>query len=301
MQIRALMYFDELVRTSSMRQAAENLSVAPTAVSRQIENLEEFFGTPLVERSARGVTLTAAGELLATRAGRTLRELEHVQQLIEDLKGLERGRVTIFANGAIVASLLTPALAEFGRSYPNIRFEVIITSARQAIEAVNSAQADMALTLFAPATTEAKVIARSEIGYDVIASSRHTLAGLKEVTLRELARHTLALPEKSFGFRQSFDAAAGRQGLTIEPAFTVSALEMLKELVQSDMAVTLLPRLSVRREIEAGALTAIKLAAESAIRTHAELSIAPDRQLSFAAAKLSGFIEDFMRSQLKAR
>ncbi len=40
MQIRALMYFDELVRTNSMRQAAENLDVAPTAVSRQIENLE---------------------------------------------------------------------------------------------------------------------------------------------------------------------------------------------------------------------------------------------------------------------
>ena len=296
MQIRALMYFDELVRTNSMRQAAENLNVAPTAVSRQIENLEDYFGTPLVERSARGVTLTAAGELLAARAGRTLRELEHVQQLIEDLKGLERGRVTIFANGAIVASLLTPALAEFSKTYPSIRFEVMITSARQAVEAVNSARADMALTLFAPQMTEAKVIARSEIAYEVIASSRHALGGRKEVTLRELARHALALPEISFGFRQAFDAAAERQGLTFEPAFTVSALEMLKELVLSDMAATLLPRLSVRRELEAGTLTAIPLASESTIRTHAELSIAPDRQLSFAAAKLSGFIEEFMRS-----
>ena len=94
MQIRALIYFDELVRTNSMRQAAENLNVAPTAISRQIENLEHHFGTQLVERSARGVTLTAAGELLAARAGRTLRELEHVHQLIEDLKGLQRGRVS---------------------------------------------------------------------------------------------------------------------------------------------------------------------------------------------------------------
>jgi DNA-binding transcriptional LysR family regulator len=83
MQLRALMYFDELVRTSSMRQAAENLNVAPTAISRQIENLEYHFGAPLVERSARGVKLTAAGELLAARAGRTLRELDHVGQLIE--------------------------------------------------------------------------------------------------------------------------------------------------------------------------------------------------------------------------
>ena len=58
MQIRALIYFDELVRTNSMRHAAENLNVAPTAISRQIENLEYHFGTPLVERSARGIKLT---------------------------------------------------------------------------------------------------------------------------------------------------------------------------------------------------------------------------------------------------
>lgn len=61
MHLRALMYFDELVRTNSMRAAAENLGVAPTAISRQIENLEEHFGTQLVERSSRGVKLTAAG------------------------------------------------------------------------------------------------------------------------------------------------------------------------------------------------------------------------------------------------
>ncbi|SEH79629.1 regulatory helix-turn-helix protein, lysR family [Rhizobium tibeticum] len=71
MQIRALMYFDELVRTNSMRQAAENLNVAPTAISRQIENLEYHFGAPLVERSARGVKLTAAVScLLPVRVGR---------------------------------------------------------------------------------------------------------------------------------------------------------------------------------------------------------------------------------------
>ncbi|MGO8484873.1 hypothetical protein AB9F39_37455, partial [Rhizobium leguminosarum] len=71
--------------------------------------------------SARGVKLTAAGELLAARAGRTLRELDHVQQLIEDLKGLQRGRVSIYDNGATVANLLAPALAEFSLKYPKLR------------------------------------------------------------------------------------------------------------------------------------------------------------------------------------
>ncbi len=173
MQLRALMYFDELVRTNSMRAAAENLNVAPTAISRQIENLEHYFGAPLVERSNRGIKLTAAGELLAARAGKTLRELEHVQQLIDDLEGLKRGKVVIYANGATVANLLAPVLAQFSLKYPKLRFEVAITSARQAIDALANAEADLVVTLFAPKMPGVKVRLRSEITYDLIVAASH--------------------------------------------------------------------------------------------------------------------------------
>lgn len=301
MQIRALMYFDELVRTNSMRQAAENLNVAPTAISRQIENLEYHFGAPLVERSARGVKLTAAGELLAARAGRTLRELDHVGQLIEDLKGLQRGKVSIYANGATVANLVAPALAEFSLKYPKLRFEVTITSARQAIEAVNSAEADIAVTLFAPPMSGTKVRLRSEIAYDLITSPKHAAATRQEIQLKELVDYALALPDQSFGFRQAFDALLEREGLALEPVFVTSSLEMLKELVLSGAATTLLPALTVRREIEAGQLCAIPFGGKAGIRTHVDLCVAPDRQLSFAATKLLDFIERFMRERADAR
>ncbi|CAN7550901.1 LysR family transcriptional regulator [Rhizobium sp. LjRoot258] len=301
MQIRALMYFDELVRTNSMRQAAENLNVAPTAISRQIENLEYHFGAPLVERSARGVKLTAAGELLAARAGRTLRELDHVGQLIEDLKGLQRGRVSIYANGATVANLLAPALAEFSLKYPKLRFEVAITSARQAIEAVNGAEADIAVTLFAPPLSGTKVRLRSEIAYDLIVAPTHPGADRAEIPLKDIAEYSLALPDQSFSFRQAFDARIEKEGLNVEPVFVTSSLEMLKELVLSGAAVTLLPALTVRREIEAGQLRAIPLAGKNAIRTYVDLCVAPDRQLSFAATKLVDFIERFMRERAEGR
>ncbi|MBB3136087.1 DNA-binding transcriptional LysR family regulator [Rhizobium pisi] len=301
MQIRALMYFDELVRTNSMRQAAENLNVAPTAISRQIENLEYHFGAPLVERSARGVKLTAAGELLAARAGRTLRELDHVQQLIEDLKGLERGHVSIYANGATVTNLLAPALAEFSLKYPKLRFTVTIASARQAVDAVSSAEADIAVTLFAPAMSGTKIRLRSEIAYDLIVTPQHPAAALAEIPLRKLVDYALALPEQSFGFRQAFDALIAKEGLSLDPVFVTSSLEMLKELVLSGAAATLLPALTVRREIEAGQLSAIPLAGKKGIRTHVDLCVAPDRQLSFAATKLIDFIETFMRDRTNLR
>ncbi|XUY26403.1 LysR family transcriptional regulator [Agrobacterium sp. rho-8.1] len=294
MNLRALMYFDELVRTSSMRAAAENLNVAPTAVSRQIDNLEEYFGAPLVERSSRGVTLTAAGQLLAERAGKTLRELGHVHQLIDDLKGLERGRATIYSNGATVASLLAPALSQFAQAYPKLRFEVHITSARQAIDALVSSQADIAITLFAPKTTEVKILAKREICYDVILPADHPLAARTSISLKELANMPLALPEKTFAARQAFDALFTQAGVALDPVFTASSLELLRELVLDHAAVTLLPALAVARDIKSGQMVAIPLSGSKGVRTQIELCVAPERDLSFAAATLSRFIETFM-------
>jgi DNA-binding transcriptional LysR family regulator len=288
------MYFDELVRTSSMRAAAENLNVAPTAVSRQIENLEHYFGTALVERSNRGIRLTAAGELLAARAGRTLRELEHVHQLIDDLQGLQRGKVTLYANGATVANLLAPVLAQFSLRYPKLRFEVAITSARQAIEALASAEADLVVTLFAQKMAGVKVRLRSEITYDLIASVKHPAAGRPEITLKEIAALPLALPDKSFGARQAFEEQFAKLGIELDPVFVTGSLEMLKELVLREAAVTLLPALTVQREVDLGLLAAIPIAAGKGVRTAIDLCVAPDRQLSYAAGKLVDFIEAFM-------
>ncbi len=294
MNLRALLYFDELVRTNSMRAAADNLDVAPTAISRQIENLEQHFGAELVERSNRGVKLTAAGALLAAHAGRTLRELEHVSQLIDDLKGLRSGRVAIHANGAAVATLLAPVLAEFSLDYPQIRVEVTITSARAAVEALGSAEADLAVTLFSPKMSGVTVRMRSEITYDALMQAQHPAAGKGEISLAELAALPLALPDKSFAARQAFDALFEREGLALDPVFVTGSMEMLRELVVRGAAVTLLPAHSLRREVETGLAVAVPVAAGKAVKTPMELCVSPERPLSFAAARLAETIERFM-------
>ena len=294
MNLRALLYFDELVRTSSMRAAAENLNVAPTAVSRQIENLEEYFGAQLVERSNRGIRLTAAGRLLAERAGKTLRELDHVHQLIDDLKGLQGGKVVLYANGATVANVIAPVLAEFSLRHPRLRFEVTISSAREAMEALAAGVADIAVTLFAPPLAGVKVRLSSEVAYDAILSRQHPLSKVKEITLAELMELPLALPDRGFAARQAIDDLFAHEKLEPDPLFVTSSLDMLKELVLRGAAVTLLPELAVRREVEAGLLSAVSLAEGKAVRTAIDLCVSPDRQLTAAAKALVEFIESYM-------
>lgn len=296
MNLRALMYFSELVRSNSMREVAEKFNVAPTAVSRQIENLEEHFGAPLLERSARGVTLTAAGEILAQQAGKTLREMDHVQQLIGDLSGLKSGRIRIYANGAAVAHLLAPVLVRFSLQYPDLRYEVNITSAAQAMEALASAKADIAISLFAPRQPDFKVRSRIQVSYDAILPKDHQLAKKPELELVDLLPYPLALPDQAFAARQAIDEVAARADLELDPVFVTGSLEMLKELVLAGAALTLLPKLAVLRDVEEGQMLAVPFVSHQQVTTEIDLCVAPDRPLSIAAETFACFIEEFMLS-----
>jgi molybdenum-dependent DNA-binding transcriptional regulator ModE len=85
--LRFLRYFDEVARTGSIRQAAERLHVAPSAVNRRIQDLEDELGVPLFERLPRGMRLTAAGELFVQYVRGRASALDQVRSEIEELQG----------------------------------------------------------------------------------------------------------------------------------------------------------------------------------------------------------------------
>src|SRR5215204_6436306 len=90
--LRFLRYVDEVARAGSIRKAAERLHVTASAVNRRVMDLEEELGAPLFERRARGVRLTAAGELFVRYIREQAGDVERMRSQIEDLKGLPAAR-----------------------------------------------------------------------------------------------------------------------------------------------------------------------------------------------------------------
>jgi DNA-binding transcriptional LysR family regulator len=84
--LRFLRYVDEVARAGSIRKAAEQLHVTASAVNRRVMDLEEELGAPLFERRARGVRLTAAGELFVRYIREQSGDVERMKSQIEDLK-----------------------------------------------------------------------------------------------------------------------------------------------------------------------------------------------------------------------
>ena len=300
MQLKAITYFNELVRSRSIRQASEKLGVSPTAISRQLENLEHYFGAPLVTRGARGIILTAAGELLASRSQSMIRELGNTRQTIDDLRGLKRGNVDIHVNGAAINAILAPALSDFYRLYPGISISVIVSSAQEAKNTVIDGNTDMAITMFSPQDPKVDVRFRIPVRHEVIMSPDHPLAAFSEITLEEIRKHPIAMPDNSFGIRLNFDQRQRTANLEpIEAIFTTSSLELQKELALHGTAVLILPAISVIREIKSGELVVRPFVAPSEIKTELQLGRSKTAIPSFAAAKLAEFLEEFFPMQVR--
>ncbi|KGS03011.1 LysR family transcriptional regulator [Burkholderia sp. ABCPW 111] len=241
MQLRTLRYFQELAHCASLRKASERLHVAPTAISRQIEQLEHHFGAPLLERGPRGIRLTAEGEFLAERIDSVLRELDEVKTLISARRNLDVGSVSVYASEGIVSGLLAPVLAEFTRRHPRIRFDITVASAQHTLDALCQGRADLGVGFYLPHRADVEILDAVDLSHRVLVPPTHPLSARARVTLAELVDQPLAIPDAAFGVRQALERIAKRSGVTLEPLFTTCSLETQKALARQGAALLILP------------------------------------------------------------
>ncbi|WP_323990760.1 LysR family transcriptional regulator [Nguyenibacter sp. L1] len=294
MQIRALRLLVELAEARSIRQVARRHGLSATAIVRQIDQIEHFFGTPLFERDERGIRVTEAGRLVAERARAVLFQIDDIHALLDDMRGLRRGQITIQVSGGVVAGLVSPMMHDLQTHHPGLRFSVAVSSAAEVIAAIRAGRAELGVTMFVPDDARPLIRMSRPITHAAIVGPNHPLAGRDAVGMRDLAAQRLALPDPSFGLRQWLERAASRIGVRLDPVFVTASLDMQRELAIRDAAVLVLPPSCCRREIDAGLLRAVPLAADCAIDTTLDIACQPGRRLPFAARAFMRAIERVM-------
>lgn len=122
--IASLQAFACAARTLSFKQAARELHVSPSALSRQIQGLEEHLGTPLFARRNPGLSLTAAGRRYLGTAERVLAELREAERAVGRRRA---GPLRVSALESFSAQWLVPHLPEFEARHPDIGLEIEAT------------------------------------------------------------------------------------------------------------------------------------------------------------------------------
>lgn len=113
----SLRAFVEVARSASFKRAAAALHLSPSALSRQIQRLEEQLGTPLFVRQNPGVELTDAGRRYLEKVGPLLRELARAGDALTDSV---QGPLRVSALESFSARWLVPHLPDFESSHPDI-------------------------------------------------------------------------------------------------------------------------------------------------------------------------------------
>lgn len=286
MQTNVLRYFLEIARCQSIRQAAEELNIAASALSRHISNLEYEFGVALFERHARGLRLTAAGEVFAAGARQTLRQIERIRSEIDDLRDLRRGHVTIYAVEGVVADFLLPVLADFSKTYPQITYDVVVTGTQDVIDALIEDRGDIGIAFNPQPNGDIDVAYEAKHPVYVIVAKGHPLATRSALTIKEFSSQPLGLPDRSFGIRRLLDQTAAQQGISLKPSLTINSIEMAKAYARSGMGLTVLPAFAVVRECAAGELVAIQIRDAGLTNATVTLCTHRDRGLSSAGQRL---------------
>jgi DNA-binding transcriptional LysR family regulator len=145
--------FEAVARHLNFRAAAEELSLTQSAVSRQIQALEDEVGTALFLRHTRAVELTSAGSILLRASNLALEKIDAAVRLIRQSAGRRSVAITTWASFA--SMWLIPRLEAFQREHPDIDIRIDATDA--AVD-LATADVDLAIRYAAPETIAAGAV-----------------------------------------------------------------------------------------------------------------------------------------------
>ena len=120
-----LKIFHAVAEAGSFTGATVNLNLSQSAISRQIQSLEQDLKVQLFERHARGLTLTENGEYVFKTAHEVISKLKDVETSLGDQKNKPSGKLTITTVRSFGTHWLTPRIQEFMQINPEIEVELI--------------------------------------------------------------------------------------------------------------------------------------------------------------------------------
>lgn len=188
--LTTLAAFETAARHLSFKNAAQELSVTPGAVSHQIKALEGELGTALFRRKHRGVELTEDGESLFDALASSFAK---VSQCLMSLQERNNGnKVTIGSTSAVASLWLSPSVVRFWRAYP----DVDVNQSIQDEQSLNSPQIDLYIRYGRSLDTR---LSQTELFRDhlIPVSSRSVAERLKGCDVSDLARERLIHLESS--------------------------------------------------------------------------------------------------------
>lgn len=235
--LRIYRYIDEIARTGSIRQAAEQLSITPSALNRRVIGLEQELGVEIFERLGRGVRLSTAGELLVDTMRKHLAETETLKSRIADLSGLRRGHVSVACSQAVLPHFMPDEIGKYQAAHPLVTFRVLNKDGPEAAAALLNYSADLALVFDHLPHSEFQTAFAIPQPISIVIRNGHPLARKPKISLSDCLEFPLALPTAQYGVRKTLDGLADQMSVRLNPTIEADSYVLLQHYVAATDAI----------------------------------------------------------------
>ena len=235
MNLRQLDYFVHVAELGSFSKAARVLDIAQPALSRQVRLLETDLRQTLLLRNGRGVTLTEAGQRLYDHGVGILQAVAQAEQDLGASRDEAVGRITVGLPPTIGRQLTLPLIDGFRQRMPRARLAVVEGLSSHIVEWITSGRVDAGLLYNPEAQAGLEITPVLQEPLCLVQRRSDTAADAdptkSTVSLAELARLPLVMPERSHVIRRLLETQAAMAGLRLDIAWEVSSVGSIIDLV----------------------------------------------------------------------
>jgi DNA-binding transcriptional LysR family regulator len=257
MDLHHLETFVKIAELNSFTKAAEALNITQPTVSKQILDLESYFGVRLIDRTKRQVILTRAGEILHKYGKDFMALRKDTVDALEAFKGLKKGMIIVGASTIPGIYILPKALNAFREKYSGIKIKLIVSDSKDVMDRMEQGLIDVGFV--GSKDTSKKLEFRKLVDDTIVFIAPHGYP--PSIAVENLKKYPFIMREQGSGTRNSFHVALKKFGMnSLTDLHIVAELtdtEAIKEAVKSGMGISCVSRMAVNSEITQGQIKAL--------------------------------------------
>jgi DNA-binding transcriptional LysR family regulator len=295
MDFDQLTTFVQVAKLKSFSKAGQKVFRSQSAVSAQIRQLEQAYKAKLLDRSAKSVELTPAGEVLFEFAERLLRLRDESMQVVADRGNVVQGPVAFGANEATCLYLLPDIFGEFQRRYPLVNISIYRNFSHKILQRLEEGSLDLGIVTLPVKSPNLKmhIINRDRLRFMV--STKNPLAQKNHLTLEEVASAPLIFPKTGYT-RQVLDKLFRPYRSRLRVPMELPSIGMIKTFVAADVGISIISESFAKDLVKSGE---VKLLNVDGVDLWRELALVyrRDRSLPRGVQALIGMIRELRKPQ----
>jgi DNA-binding transcriptional LysR family regulator len=286
--LRQLKVFAAVAKHLSFTKAAEELCLTQPAVSMQVKQLEHQLDVSLFEQLGTKIYLTDAGEEVYHYSRQITQQLEELEMVLANLKGLEKGKLKISV--ASTANYFAPMLlGTFCSRFPGVTVSLDVTNREILLKQLTDNEVDLVIMGQPPSDMDLEAGAFMENPLVIVAPREHTLAAEKSIPLKRLEKEIFLVREQGSGTRSAMERFFAQHDVHITTGMEVGSNEAIKQSVQAGLGLGLLSRDTVEMELALSRLCILDVA-EFPILRHWYVVHRRGKRLSVVAQAFKKFL-----------